>query len=138
MKRQRQGSIVIVSSTAGQRGEAGYSNMRLQRWPDQLRQIFGRRAGARNSRQLCRARLGGYRMNDPVFRDNGYRRATEQNIPLGRIATADDVALSIVFLLSDWSRHITGEVLNVNGGCCSMRLDMCNSRRSSLAQEFQP
>jgi len=26
------------------------------------------------------------------------------------------VALSICFLLSDWSRHITGEILNINGG----------------------
>jgi 3-oxoacyl-[acyl-carrier protein] reductase len=32
------------------------------------------------------------------------------------VATADDVALSIVFLASDWARHITGEILNVNGG----------------------
>jgi 3-oxoacyl-[acyl-carrier protein] reductase len=38
------------------------------------------------------------------------------SIPLRRMATTDDVALSIVFLLSDWSRHITGEVLNINGG----------------------
>ena len=37
-------------------------------------------------------------------------------IPLRRIATADDVALSIVFLASEWAQHITGEVLNVNGG----------------------
>ena len=26
------------------------------------------------------------------------------------------IALSICFLLSDWSRHITGEILNINGG----------------------
>jgi 3-oxoacyl-[acyl-carrier protein] reductase len=32
------------------------------------------------------------------------------------MATSDDVALSICFLLSDWSRHITGEILNINGG----------------------
>jgi 3-oxoacyl-[acyl-carrier protein] reductase len=33
-----------------------------------------------------------------------------------RIASADDIAGPIVFLLSDFARHITGEVLNVNGG----------------------
>jgi 3-oxoacyl-[acyl-carrier protein] reductase len=37
-------------------------------------------------------------------------------IPLGRIASADDVAGPILFLCSDLARHITGEILNVNGG----------------------
>jgi len=37
-------------------------------------------------------------------------------IPLGRIATADDIAGPIVFLCSPLARHITGEILNVNGG----------------------
>ena len=32
------------------------------------------------------------------------------------MAATDDIALSICFLLSDWSRHITGEILNINGG----------------------
>jgi 3-oxoacyl-[acyl-carrier protein] reductase len=55
-------------------------------------------------------------MNDEVFAAPGYRESIERSIPLGRIATADDVALPILFLCSDWARHITGEVLNVNGG----------------------
>ena len=38
------------------------------------------------------------------------------NIPLGRIASADDIAGPIVFLCSPLARHITGEILNVNGG----------------------
>ncbi|HEX9900021.1 MAG TPA: SDR family oxidoreductase [Candidatus Methylomirabilis sp.] len=40
----------------------------------------------------------------------------EQAIPLGRIASAEDVAGPIVFLCSDLGRHITGEIINVNGG----------------------
>ena len=39
-----------------------------------------------------------------------------KKIPLGRIATADDIAGPVLFLASDLSRHINGEVLNVNGG----------------------
>jgi 3-oxoacyl-[acyl-carrier protein] reductase len=35
---------------------------------------------------------------------------------LGRIASARDIAGPIVFLCSELARHITGEVLNVNGG----------------------
>jgi 3-oxoacyl-[acyl-carrier protein] reductase len=36
--------------------------------------------------------------------------------PLGRIATPDDVAGPVLFLLSDWSRFVTGQVLTVDGG----------------------
>jgi 3-oxoacyl-[acyl-carrier protein] reductase len=37
-------------------------------------------------------------------------------IPVGRIATPKDIAGPIVFLCSDFARHVTGEILNVNGG----------------------
>jgi 3-oxoacyl-[acyl-carrier protein] reductase len=37
-------------------------------------------------------------------------------IPIGRVATARDIAGPITFLCSDFARHITGEILNVNGG----------------------
>ena len=38
------------------------------------------------------------------------------SIPIGRIATPRDIAGPIVFLCSDLARHITGEIVNVNGG----------------------
>jgi 3-oxoacyl-[acyl-carrier protein] reductase len=47
--------------------------------------------------------------------DEGLERISAV-IPLGRIATADDIAGPIVFLCSSMARHITGEALNVNGG----------------------
>jgi len=37
-------------------------------------------------------------------------------MPIGRIATPRDIAGPIGFLCSDLARHITGEILNVNGG----------------------
>ena len=46
----------------------------------------------------------------------GDRARIESTIPLGRIATPEDIAGPIVFLCSPLARHITGEVLNVNGG----------------------
>ncbi len=55
-------------------------------------------------------------MNSEVFADAEARRKIERTIPLKRIATADDIARPVVFLCSEWARHITGEVLNVNGG----------------------
>ena len=44
------------------------------------------------------------------------RTAVEASIPIGRIASANDVAGPIVFLCSELGRHCTGEILNVNGG----------------------
>jgi 3-oxoacyl-[acyl-carrier protein] reductase len=119
LRRQGSGAIVIVSSTAGQRGEAGYSNYAASKGG----QIsFAKSLAvelAPNIRVNCVA--PGWvdtELNDPVFGPgtNGYKHEVEQAIPLRRIATADDVANAIVFLGSDWARHITGEVLNVNGG----------------------
>lgn len=128
LKRQGRGAIVIVSSTAGQRGEAGYSNYAASKGG----QIsFAKSLAVELAPEIrvnCVA--PGWvdtDMNEPVFghgvsshrNGNGcgaYRLQVEQGIPLRRIATADDVALAIVFLASDWSRHITGEVLNINGG----------------------
>ena len=47
---------------------------------------------------------------------NGGRQRIEKNIPLGRVASPRDLAGPIVFLCSSLARHITGEVMNVNGG----------------------
>jgi len=119
LRRRGSGAIVIVSSTAGQRGEAGYSNYAASKGG----QIsFAKSLAielAPNIRVNCVA--PGWvdtELNDPVFGPgtNGYKHEVEQTIPLRRIASADDVANAIVFLGSDWARHITGEVLNVNGG----------------------
>jgi 3-oxoacyl-[acyl-carrier protein] reductase len=47
---------------------------------------------------------------------HGGRERIAAGIPLGRIASARDIAGPIAFLCSDLARHITGEVVNVNGG----------------------
>jgi 3-oxoacyl-[acyl-carrier protein] reductase len=54
-------------------------------------------------------------MSAPAFSPEN-RERIRQTIPLQRIATAEDVAGPILFLCSDLARHLTGEVLNVNGG----------------------
>ena len=117
MKRQRSGAIIIVSSTAGQRGEAGYSNYAASKGG----QIsFTKSLAAElapDIRVNCVA--PGWvdtELNEGVFADKRYKQKIIDTIPLGRVATADDLALSIVFLASDWAGSITGEVLNVNGG----------------------
>ncbi len=117
MKKQPNGSIVLISSTAGQRGEANYSNYAASKGG----QISFTKALAS---ELCpKIRVNcvapGWietAMVRPVFEDEAYKATVLKSIPLNRMAMTDDIALSICFLLSDWSRHITGEVLNINGG----------------------
>ena len=45
-----------------------------------------------------------------------FRDAIAEATPLGRIARPEDVAGPVLFLASDWSRFVTGQVLNVDGG----------------------
>lgn len=117
MKKQQRAAIVMVSSTAGQRGEANYSNYAASKGG----QISFTKALAS---ELCpKIRVNAVApgwietaMVRPVFDDGDYEKQVIESIPLKRVATTDDIALSICFLLSDWSQHITGEILNINGG----------------------
>lgn len=117
MKKRESGAIVMVSSTSGQRGEANYSNYSASKGG----QISFTKALAS---ELCpKIRVNAVApgwietaMVRPAFEDEAYKQSVLKSIPLNRIATTDDIALSICFLLSDWSRHITGEILNINGG----------------------
>ncbi|MGE3467416.1 MAG: SDR family NAD(P)-dependent oxidoreductase [Pyrinomonadaceae bacterium] len=117
MKKQGSAAIVMVSSTSGQRGEANYSNYSASKGG----MISFTKALAC---ELCpKIRVNAVApgwietaMVRPAFEDKEFEQSVIDSIPLKRIATTDDIALSICFLLSDWSRHITGEILNINGG----------------------
>ena len=118
MKRQQGGRIVIVSSTAGQRGEANVSNYAASKG-GQISFTKSLSTELAPHGINVNAVAPGWvetEMNVEVFADEGLRRKIEASIPLGRIATADEIAYPIIFLCTDWARHITGEVLNVNGG----------------------
>jgi 3-oxoacyl-[acyl-carrier protein] reductase len=109
------GSVVLVSSTAGQRGEAFHAD-------------YAATKGAliAMTRSLCVECAPAIRVNcvAPGWVDTDmaastlavHRERIEGTIPLRRIPPPEDLARPIVFLLSDWARHITGEVMNVNGG----------------------
>jgi 3-oxoacyl-[acyl-carrier protein] reductase len=117
MKKQPSAAIVMVSSTSGQRGEANYSNYSASKGG----MISFTKALACELAPKIRVNCvaPGWietAMVRPAFDDAEYERSVIESIPLKRIATTDDVALSICFLLSPWSLHITGEILNINGG----------------------
>lgn len=118
MKRAGAGRIVIVSSTAGQRGETKNSNYAASKGGQIsfCKSLATELAPFGISVNAVAPGWVDTEMNSEVFADEEYRSSIEATIPLGRIASADDIALPILFLCSEWARHITGEVLNVNGG----------------------
>lgn len=111
------GALVLLSSTAGQRGEAGHAHYAASKGAIlSFTKSLATELGPRGIR--VNAVAPGWvdtDMSASVLRGPERDRAVAE-IPLGRVATAEDVAGPIAFLLSDLARHITGEVLNVNGG----------------------
>ena len=128
--------------TAGQRGEAGYSNYAASKGG----QISFTKSLASELAPAIRVNCvaPGWvdtELNTEVFSDTGYKQQVTQAIPLQRLATADDIALSVIFLASGWSRHITGEVLNVNGGavlCAKQPIALRQPRIGERAPMAEP
>ena len=111
------GRIVLVSSTAGQRGEANHADYAASKGAIiSFTKGLSTELAPRDITVNCVA--PGWidtEMAAPAL-DADARARIERAIPIGRIASARDVAGPIVFLCSDLARHITGEILNVNGG----------------------
>lgn len=111
------GRIVLVSSTAGQRGEAFHADYAASKGAMiSLTKSVAVELAPRDVTVNCVA--PGWIDTEMVatpFAGVG-RARIERAIPLGRVASAEDVAGPIVFLCSALARHVTGEVLNVNGG----------------------
>jgi 3-oxoacyl-[acyl-carrier protein] reductase len=118
LRRMRgEGRIVLVSSTAGQRGEAHHGDYAATKGAlISLVKGLCVEVGARGI--TVNAVAPGWvetEMAGSALTGDGRDRITRE-IPLGRVASADDVAGPILFLCSELGRHVTGEILNVNGG----------------------
>lgn len=116
---QKRGNIVTVSSTAGQRGEAGHADYAASKgavisFTKSLASELGRYGVRVNS--VAPGWVDTEMSADALHCDEATTQQIINAIPLQRIATAGDVASPILFLASDLARHITGEILNVNGG----------------------
>lgn len=118
MKKNNFGRMILISSTAGQRGEAFHSHYAASK------------GGMISFTKSLAVELAPFNitvnsvapgwvdteMNDEIFADKEYKENIRKGIPVGRIATAEDIAGPTLFLASDLARHINGEILNVNGG----------------------
>jgi 3-oxoacyl-[acyl-carrier protein] reductase len=113
------GRIVLVSSTAGQRGEAFHADYAATKGAviSLTKSLAVELAPRVTVNCVAPGWVDTEMSQGPYERDGGRGRGDiERTIPLRRVATAEDVAGPIVFLCSPLARHITGEVLNVNGG----------------------
>ena len=111
------GRIVLVSSTAGQRGEAYHGDYAATKGA-MISLVKGFCIELAPRGITVNAVAPGWidtEMSESAYEGEG-RAQVAAGIPIGRIATAEDVAGPIVFLCSELARHITGEILNVNGG----------------------
>ncbi len=117
MKEARGGRIINISSTAGQRGEATCSHYAATKGGMiSLTKSLAVELAPHGILVNCVA--PGWTVTD-MTRDDllGARRESILSaIPLGRAATADEVAGAVLFLASELSTFVTGEILNVNGG----------------------
>jgi 3-oxoacyl-[acyl-carrier protein] reductase len=116
MIKQRSGRIVNIASVVGLMGNAGQANYSASKGGViALTKTCAREFSSRNI--LVNAIAPGFirtAMTD-ALNDESRKKLSDQ-IPLGRLGEAEDVAKVALFLCSDDSSYITGEVISVNGG----------------------
>jgi 3-oxoacyl-[acyl-carrier protein] reductase len=114
---ERGGRIVLVSSTAGQRGEAYHADYAASKGA-MISFVKSLAVELAQRDVTVNAVAPGWVDTEMVAEalESEGRERIARAIPVGRVATPRDIAGPIVFLCSDLARHITGEILNVNGG----------------------
>ncbi|HEX4067924.1 MAG TPA: SDR family oxidoreductase [Acidobacteriaceae bacterium] len=113
-----QSSLVLVSSTAGQRGEAFHADYAASKGAIiSMTKGLATELAPRGIRVNCVA--PGWvntEMSAPAMADPALRNRAMSTIPLGRIADPTEIAGPILFLCTPLAGFMTGEIVNVNGG----------------------
>lgn len=118
MKKNNFGRIINIASTAGQRGEAFHSHYAASKGGMiSLTKSLASELGSFNITVNCVA--PGWVITDMTtdsLADKEIYKKVLSDIPLNKIARPEEIAGPVLFLASDLASHITGEILNVNGG----------------------
>jgi 3-oxoacyl-[acyl-carrier protein] reductase len=116
MLKQRSGRIVNIASVVGLMGNAGQANYSASKGGViALTKTCAREFATRNI--LVNAIAPGFirtAMTDALTDETKQKLADQ--IPLGRLGESEDIAKVALFLSSDDSAYITGQVISVNGG----------------------
>jgi 3-oxoacyl-[acyl-carrier protein] reductase len=115
---QQSGRIIVVSSTAGQRGEAFHTHYGASKGA-LISFVKGLSTELAPHHILVNCVAPGWVHTDmcaSVTGDPDEVRRVNSGIPLRRMARPEEIAMPILFLASEMASYITGEVLNVNGG----------------------
>jgi 3-oxoacyl-[acyl-carrier protein] reductase len=115
---QNRGRIIAVSSTAGQRGEAFHSHYGAAKG-GVISLVKGLATELAPHNILVNAVAPGWVITDmakAVLGKPAEKRKATRSIPLGRFGRPEEVAMPILFLASDMSTYMTGEIININGG----------------------
>ena len=112
------GHIVLISSTAGQRGEANHADYAVTKGAlISLTKSLSSELAPRGIRVNCVA--PGWvatEMSASTLDDQELGAKISAGIPVGRVATAREIAGPVLFLCTPLAGFISGEILNVNGG----------------------
>lgn len=118
MKQSKFGKIINISSTAGQRGEAFHSHYAASKGGMiSLTKSLASELGEFNITVNCVAPGWVFTdMTHDALSDHEVYNKVLKDIPLMKVAQPEEIAGPVLFLASELASHITGEILNVNGG----------------------
>ena len=116
MMKQKYGSIINMASVVGVSGNAGQANYSASKaGMIGLTKSVAQELGSRNIR--CNAIAPGFIITEMTARlSEEVRKSWTEQIPLRRGGTPEDVANVTLFLASDLSSYVSGQVINVCGG----------------------
>ncbi|MCR5537352.1 MAG: 3-oxoacyl-[acyl-carrier-protein] reductase [Succinivibrio sp.] len=116
MMKKRAGRVISITSVVGETGNAGQCNYAAAKAGlVGFSKSLAKEVGSRGITVNCVA-PGFVKTDMTAVLDEAQTKAWEQQIPLKRAATPEDIAGAVVYLASDLGAYVTGSTLDVNGG----------------------